>query len=151
MIVYRIARTRYADDLTGIGAKLHGGRWNLAGTPCLYTAGSRALAILEYSANVALDDMPRALSIVTLEVPGLAVTTPAMRSFPGDWMLSPPPDSVQRFGNALLAASKTLVIRVPSVVIPEEHNYLLNPLHADMAKVKIIGVSDFSYDVRVKK
>lgn len=69
MIVYRIGRTKYAEDLTGEGARLNGGRWNHRLTACLYTSESRALAVLEYTVNVNIDDIPRALSISTVEIP----------------------------------------------------------------------------------
>ena len=63
MVVYRLGGTKYATDLTGEGARLFGGRWNNEGTPCIYTSQSRALAILEYTVNINIDDIPRALSI----------------------------------------------------------------------------------------
>ncbi|MGI8637275.1 MAG: RES family NAD+ phosphorylase, partial [Segetibacter sp.] len=69
MIVYRIGRLKYSKDLSGEGAKLNGGRWNHKLTPCLYTSASRSLAILEYTVNVNIDDIPRALSMTTLEIP----------------------------------------------------------------------------------
>ena len=59
MIDYRVGRTRYARDLDGEGARLHGRRWNHPLTPCIYTSESRALALLEYTANVNIDDIPR--------------------------------------------------------------------------------------------
>ena len=69
MIVYRLSRTRWADDLTGEGSRLHGGRWNHPGTPCIYTSESRALAILEYTVNVNVDDehYHRKIAPVTLQ------------------------------------------------------------------------------------
>ena len=68
MLLYRIARTKWARTLDGEGARLHGGRWNNPGTSCIYTSESRALALLEYTVNTNLDDIPRALSIITIQV-----------------------------------------------------------------------------------
>ena len=62
MLVYRIGRTKRAGDLTGEGSRLNGGRWNHKLTPCIYTSESRALALLEYTVNVNIDEIPRALT-----------------------------------------------------------------------------------------
>ena len=85
MIVYRISSSKYADDLTGEGARLHGGRWNHKLTPCLYTAATRALAILEYSVNVNIDDIPRALSITSIEIPDTGMLILKQAQLPGNW------------------------------------------------------------------
>lgn len=58
MLLYRIGKTKYAKDLDGIGAKVNGGRWNHEGVACIYTAESRALSLLEYSAHVSIDTIP---------------------------------------------------------------------------------------------
>ena len=73
MIVYRIGSTKYANDLTGEGARLNGGRWNHKLTPCVYTSESRSLAILEYTVNVNVYDIPRALSMASIEIPETSI------------------------------------------------------------------------------
>lgn len=150
MIVYRIGRTRYANDLTGEGARLFGGRWNHKGVPCLYTSASRALALLEYTVNVNVDDIPRALSFTTLEIPDDSIREVAESDLPGDWRAVPSPVSTKAFGTAWLSSQTHGVCRVPSTVIPSEFNYLLNPLHPGIGAVKILAVDDFVYDVRIK-
>ena len=74
MIVYRLGKTQYCNDLIGVGAKLFGARWNISGTACLYTAESRALALLEYTVNVNIADIPKALSFTVIEIPDGNVT-----------------------------------------------------------------------------
>ncbi|HVU95271.1 MAG TPA: RES family NAD+ phosphorylase [Puia sp.] len=150
MIVYRIGRTRYANDLTGEGARLFGGRWNHKGVPCLYTSASRALALLEYTVNVNVDDIPRALSFTTLEIPDDSIHEVAVSHLPGDWRAVPSPVSTKAFGTAWLSSQAQGVWRVPSTVIPSEFNYLLNPLHPGISAAKILAVDDFVYDVRIK-
>ena len=150
MIVYRVSSSKYADDLTGEGARLHGGRWNHKLTPCLYTAATRALAILEYSVNVNIDDIPRALSIASIEIPDTGILIPEQSQLPGDWQQAPAPSSTKDLGTALLKQNQYLTIRIPSVVIPEEYNYLINPLHPEMRKVHIVEIKDCVYDLRIK-
>jgi RES domain-containing protein len=150
MIVYRISSRKYADDLTGEGARLHGGRWNHKLTPCLYTAATRALAILEYSVNVNIDDIPRALSITSIEIPDTPMLILKQAQLPGDWQHAPAPSSTKDFGTALLKQNQYLAIQMPSIVIPEEYNYLINPLHLEMRNVRIVEVKDCVYDLRIK-
>jgi RES domain-containing protein len=151
MIVYRISKTRYANDLSGEGARLHGGRWNHKGTPCIYTSENRALAVLEYTVNVAIDDIPRALSMVLIEIPDSDIAVFPVNSLPGNWHDTPAPASTKDFGTAILEKQQYPVIKVPSAVIPEEFNYLLNPQHLNSRFFKIVLIKDFVYDIRIKK
>jgi RES domain-containing protein len=150
MIVYRIGKTKYAGDLKGEGAGLFGARWNNKMVACLYTSESRALALLEYTVNVNIDDIPRALSITAIEIPDRTIRILNEADLPGDWKDSPAPSSTKDFGSTLLLAAAEPVIRIPSAVIPDEFNYLLNPLHPDSKKFKITDMRDFVYDVRIK-
>lgn len=149
MIVYRIGKTKFATDLTGEGARLHGGRWNHKLTPCIYTSESRALAILEYTVNINIDDVPRALSITTYEIPDYEILRIITANLPGDWRSVPAPSSTKDFGTRLFKSDAS-IIRVPSTVVPEEYNYILNPLFAGSTNFNIIAVQDFIYDVRIK-
>lgn len=150
MLVYRIGKTKYAKDITGEGARVYGARWNHIGTPCIYTSESRALALLEYTVNVNVDDIPRALSFTTFEIPDAQIHTVKTSELPGDWKQLPAPASTHDFGTTLLQAAKHLIIRLPSVIIPGEWNFIINPLHADKSAIKLLNVSDFAYDVRIK-
>ena len=150
MLVYRISQSKYADDLKGEGARLFGARWNNKNIACLYTSESRALALLEYTVNVNIDDIPRALSISAIEISDTAVTILNEADLPGYLEEYPAPFSTKDFGSRLLLAAAEPVIKIPSTIIPNEFNYLLNPLHPDSSQFKIIEISDFSYDVRIK-
>ncbi len=150
MIVYHIGRTKYANNLTGEGAKLFGGRWNNKMVRCIYTSESRALALLEYTVNININEIPRALSITIIEIPDDKITPVKEANLPGDWKQAPAPSSTKIFGSALLLAAAKPVISIPSIIIPDEFNYLLNPLHPESNKFKVVDVSDFVYDVRIK-
>jgi RES domain-containing protein len=150
MLVYRIGRTKYASLLHGEGARLNGGRWNHAGTPCIYASESRALALLEYTVNISITDIPRSLSITTIEIPDDFLDHPIAK-LPGNWRDAPAPLTTKEFGTNALKAAKHAVLRFPSAVLPEEYNYILNPLHAESKRFRIKEVRDFVYDVRLKK
>jgi RES domain-containing protein len=150
MILYRVGKTTHANDLTGEGARLHGGRWNHILIPCIYASESRALAVLEYTVNVNIDDIPRSISLTTFEVPGINVQEIKIADLPGNWIEIPAPTSTKDFGTKLLKGLTSPVIKIPSAIIPQEFNYLLNPLHADRIHFNIISIQDFVYDVRIK-
>lgn len=150
MIVYRLGKTQYNYDLVGIGAKLYGARWNNIGSACLYTSESRALALLEYTVNINISDIPRALSMSGIEIPDENVTKLEIKDLPGNWTDFPAPSSTKNFGTNLLTLAASPVIKIPSTVIHQEFNYILNPAHPDSKDFKIISVEDFVYDVRIK-
>ena len=150
MLVYRVGKTKHANDLSGEGAKINGGRWNHKNFPCLYTSASRALSLLEYTVNVNIEDIPRALSVSTIEIPDSEILKINEASLPGDWKQVPSPSSTKDFGTRFLKAGEKAIIRIPSSIIKEEYNYLLNPAHSESKNFKIIEVRDLIYDVRIK-
>lgn len=150
MEVYRVSITKFARDMNGEGARLFGGRWNLKGTPCIYTSENRSLAVLEYSVNVALELIPRALSIVCFEIPDRNIRKLSVSELPGNWRNATVPVSTKDFGTRILLDGKTFAFKVPSVIIPDEFNYVLNPLQYDPDGFRIRDVQDFPYDVRIK-
>lgn len=149
MLVYRISKKRWAEDLSGKGARLHGGRWNHVGTPCLYAAGSRALAILEYTVNVNPDDIPSGLSLVTIRLPE-QVHVVREADLPPDWSAVPAPASTRDFGAILFKKKSSGIFLLPSVVVPPEPIFIINPLHIDAGKCKLISVEDFHFDQRIR-
>jgi len=150
MVVYRVGRTKFSKDLSGEGARLHGGRWNHILTPCIYTSESRALAMLEYTVNVNIDDIPRSLSITTFEIPNISVYELTIAELPGNWKESPAPASTKDLGTNLLTIAASPIVKIPSAVITQEFNYILNPKNVDSKDFKIIHIEDFVYDVRIK-
>lgn len=150
MLVYRIGKTKYAKDLSGEGAKINGGRWNHKSIPCIYTSESRALSLLEYTVNVNIDEIPRALSITTLEIPDEDILIISEDSLPGNWKQIPIPSSTKDFGTRFLNAKTKLAIKIPSSVMPDEFNYILNPLHPNSKNIKVLEIQDLAYDVRIK-
>jgi len=151
MEVYRIGHSKYAELLNGEGARLHGGRWNSVGTPCLYTSESVSLCVLEYACNVSLDLLPISLSITVITLPDNGWQEFKLTDLPKNWKETPPPVETQLWGSKQLAEKTTLALKMPSVIIPTEYNYIINPLHPDFKKVKIKEVRPFNFDKRLKQ
>ncbi|RZJ73126.1 MAG: RES domain-containing protein [Flavobacterium sp.] len=150
MIVYRISKARHSRDLSGEGARLNGGRWNHILTPCVYTSSSRALAVLEFTVNVNIDDIPGNLRITVIEIPDDSWTEPKLAKLPADWMQAPSPSSTKDFGTKLLKMADAAVLKFPSAVIPQEFNYILNPRHPETRDFKILDVEELVFDSRIK-
>lgn len=149
MVVYRLGRTEYARQLTGEGSKLHGGRWNVIGQPCIYTSETKALCILEFSANVYLDEITSDLSLTTIEIPENSWRLFQRSDLPESWMNKPSTEVVKQWGTQQL--QKHFILKLPSVIVPSEYNYLLNPLHLDFKNVQIKEVEPFIFDLRIKQ
>lgn len=131
MLLYRIGATKYANDITGEGARLNGGRWNHVGIPCIYAGASRAIVLLEYSAHVSIHNIKRALSFTIFSVPDDSITELKIADLPGNWQAFPHSREARDLGSKLLIKNKSLLIKVPSAIINEEYIYLINPKHAN--------------------
>jgi RES domain-containing protein len=149
MIVYRVAKKSHATDLTGEGAKIYPGRWNSPVYPMLYTASSRSLALLEVLAHSTVRPLGRVL--LTLELPAHTLINKVdVSDLPKGWNSNPHSSITQNLGDEFIRAGKFLAMQVPSVIINEESNVLINPLHPDAKKIKIITVEDIIVDPRLK-
>jgi len=150
MIVYRIARKEHIHDLSGTGARITGGRWNPKGLAMLYTASSSSLAILEALVHVDRDLMPTDLCIAEIEIgDGYSMEKISIDDLSNDWKNYPSPDSLKDMGRQWLLSGRSLVLQVPSAINPLEVNFLVNPLHGEMGKVKVGKVHPLTLDSRL--
>jgi RES domain-containing protein len=149
--VWRICRERHAaETLAGRGGLVASGRWHTAGHPIVYTSSSLALAALEVLVHLDKDLLPPGLTQVEIDVPDdVEIRRIDADALPKDWRRYPSPARLQRLGDEWLAAASTVVLRVPSALIPQEVNYLLNPQHPDLSAVMVASVSPFAYDARL--
>lgn len=151
IVVYRIARSKFAKDLSGEGARLAGGRWNHKGTPVIYAAESRSLAALEALVHMSQAEFLIKRKVVTIEIPkSIIPKTIKTSDLPEAWRRYPPFFKLADIGTEWAVEKKDLLLRVPSAVVPEEFNILINPLHPDIKLVKISQVEDFVYDNRLQ-
>lgn len=147
MLVYRLARQKYALHLDGQGAAIFGGRWNSVGQRVIYTSENRSLAVLEYRAN---NPLPvNDLMILSLELPDDSIQSIGLNNMPDDWQTYTFESPCTPLGDQWLRQQNTLVLKVPSAVVPQEHNVLINPLHPHMEKVRIIEALPFLIDQRM--
>lgn len=141
-----------ADDLRGIGAKQSGGRWNRKGTPMVYASTSRALACLETLAHLGSADLP--LNRYLIEISPTATDWTARVVFDSaaqvGWDAQPPGLVSLDWGTAWSNSRSSLLAEVPSVIVPEESNILINPLHPDAAALAARKVRRWSYDSRMR-
>jgi len=152
MIVFRLCRERYVNDLSGHGAEINGGRWNSRGIAALYTSSSRALCAIEIVVHIPAGIVPKDYYLVTIEIPDdVPINTVNTQDLPGNWNNNPVSSASQRIGNTFIAEQEALAMKVPSVIIKDEWNYIINPMHKDFQKVKIIATEPFSFDTRLFK
>ncbi|VGO22495.1 RES family NAD+ phosphorylase [Pontiella sulfatireligans] len=149
---WRIVKPRrVADAFSGEGARLFGGRWNSIGRPVVYAAESKALAALEILVHI-IDDslMDEYLCIPVRFDPRLAKLLD-LKSLPDDWRKTPPGASTQGLGDAWVADNLSVVLEVPSVLIPGESNYLINPRHPNFGKLQVGAPEPFEFDPRLMR
>lgn len=152
MRAWRVSKASRADDLSGKGAAMEGGRWNDENLRAVYLGLSPAICCLEtFVHHNQRPIIP--LKIVMLDLPddpGL-FHEPAIQTLPAKWNSLPADRPSMDYGSAWLNEGKQLGLIVPSAVLPLERNIMLNPMHPAMQQVKIIEVLDFSYDERMFK
>lgn len=150
MELFRITQEKYADDLSGNGARLYGGRWNSEGLFAIYTSSSRALALLETLAHTPakmLDE--KKYILITLSVPdSIQSDVIAPDNLGNGWDAPDTRPITKKLGDKFLRSKGNLLLSVPSVLIPEEINFVLNPLHTDMKKLRIIHKRRIYFDKR---
>ena len=147
MIVYRLSKEMYANDLSGKGAEIVGGRWNSKGNAALYTGQSIALCVTEIAVHVPLGIVPQDYRLIHIEIPDEEYFEP--KKLPKDWNSFPHPNGPQKIGDNFLKANKFLAMKVPSAAVQGEFNYIINPRHTDFAKVKIKKIEKFTFDNRL--
>ena len=150
MDVYRIVRKKYSKDLSGLGARMFGGRWNSKGVAVVYSAESISLAAFELAVHTPLTLMPKDLIMMRISLPKIRnMQYVELDNLPKKWDKHPPIKKTQKMGDEFVQANEALLLRVPSAVIPNEFNYLINPTHTLMAKVKITATRPFQFDSRL--
>lgn len=149
MRVWRLCKPEHAATaLDGEGARRFGGRWNPRGVPAVYAASSLSLAALEVLVHVTATQARVAFAAVEIDVPD-DLTLYEPDELPDDWAADPAPASSVRLGAAWLERQTTAVLRVPSAVVPLEHNVVLDPLHPDFRVIAVVRTVPFAFDARL--
>ncbi len=150
--VWRLCRKKHA-AFDGEGARLAGGRWNRPGSPVVYTSATLSLALLEYFVNLgSAADAPPDLVSIAAEVPdGVAVASIDLPALPRGWRRYPAPETLAELGTQWVERRTTAVLSVPSAVVPQERNYLINPAHPDFRRITVGRPEAFPLDARMWK
>jgi RES domain-containing protein len=149
--IHRLTRRKFSgkNPFDGEGSFLFGCRWSSIGTRVCYAATHRSLAILEYRVHIDLALLPDDLVIATLEVPDEIAIAPTP-TLPENWKEYPAPASLRRIGDRFIAEAQAALMLVPSVLVPQENNVMLNPVHPDARKmIRQRRLVPFLYDPRL--
>lgn len=151
MVLYRIAKTAYAGDLSGSGPRLYGGRWNPKGVSVIYTSENRALAALEFFVHLSRAVILPDLRLISIEVPESASRKElSVSDLPRGWRAYPAPPELAAIGANWIRSGESLLLRVPSALMPPEGNVLINPAHTEMSRVRIVEDVEYTLDQRMK-
>ncbi|TKS56135.1 RES family NAD+ phosphorylase [Mesohalobacter halotolerans] len=151
MEVFRLVRQKYSKSLSGKGSALSGNRWNSKGVEMIYTAQSRALAMAEVLVHLPLHQLPSDYKMMCIEIPdSLDIKTLKNKDLPKLWNALPHHMNSQKIGDNFIMQNQFIALKVPSAVVFGDFNYLINPHHKDLNRIKIQYVADFPFDQRLK-
>ncbi len=147
MKVYRITTAKWADKLSGSG---YPARWNSKGVYVIYTASSRALACLENLVHRSGEGLHNRFKIIEIEIPDhVSIQKIYAKDLLADWQKTENYPACQGIGNRWVEKGKYLLLEVPSSIIREETNVLINPNHPEIKEVKIADIREFRFDERL--
>lgn len=148
MIVYRICNSNYKEDISGNGAKLLGARWNSVGVSMLYTAEHISLAALEMLVHIQMIEIPKSFHLLSIFIPDNVASNiikpNKLKKYWGNDV-----DYTTYIGDEFIKSNNLLCLKVPSAVVEEEYNLLINPTHNDFKKVHIAATRAFNFDNRL--
>lgn len=148
MLVFRITLVKYASCLMASG---RAARWNSNDVKVIYTSGSRALACLENVVHRSKLGLSLNFSVMEIDVPkSIPYTEIYLKNLPKNWNSFEQMHVMQNIGDKWINESKTAILKVPSSIVNEEFNYLLNPNHPDFFKIKLLATKPFLFDDRIK-
>jgi RES domain-containing protein len=145
MALWRISRHR---DLSGIGGLRAAGRWHYAGHVIVYMAETPASALLEVCVHTSANDVPPELTLLKIEGPDLEVPSVTNDDLSVDWRSQP--EITRDIGTAWLEKNNSVLLQVPSVIVPKTVNYLFNPSHKHAANFYIAEAFSYPFDQRLK-
>lgn len=147
---WRIVKERHAKSaFDGEGARKYGGRWNSPGTAVVYASETRALALLEVLVRIRSVAALGGYVLIPARFEESLVSAVEPEALPEDWRENPPPPSTQRIGDDWVASESSPVLKVPSVIVPDEFNYLINLAHPEFARIALGESRGLSLDPRL--
>ena len=150
MRVFRLSKAKYKDQLSGFGASLHGQRWNSKGIEMIYSAESRALAAAEVSVHISLNILPKDYHMIEIDIPD-DIQIKELEVLPEGWKAIPDQGICREQGDSFIKENDYAVMKVPSVVIDGDFNFLINPYHKDFDRISIVSTKLFPFDPRLER
>ncbi len=152
LTAWRIVQTAFVTSaFSGEGARLYSGRWNHRGERMVYTAGALSLAALELLVHLEAPKLMVSYLQIPIQFEDTLCRTLDRNSLPPDWQQSPAPGSMKDIGSEWLQSAVSAVLAVPSVIVPDEILFLLNPQHPDFPTIHIGEPAPFQFDPRLLK
>jgi len=152
MPTWRLVHEDYAATaFDGEGARITGSRWNSEGIPMVYTAGTLSLALLEIIVHLETKNTLKYFKAIPISFSDLLVKTIQPAALPLSWNKTPPSFITKTIGDEWVRQLASAVLCVPSAVVPNEQNYLINPRHPDFKKIEIGEQVDLPADPRILK
>jgi len=151
MIVYRITKKEHT-SLDGKGGLYGSGRWHYKGNPVIYTSEHASLAAWETIVHVTdIGNLPEDLQLVKIEIPdNIEIQTVPSSVLVKGWNSFPFSGKTVDYGTSFLRKNEFLALKVPSAIVPEEYNIILNPLHPAIKDCRVISSVPFIFDKRIK-
>jgi len=146
MVLWRISRHR---DLSGTGGLRAGGRWHLAGQPVVYLSENPAAALLEVCVHTAANDVPPEFTLLKVVGPEVEVALIEEASLPQSWQSRF--DITRRLGTDWLQRRETILLKLPSAIVPHTWNFLFNQQHPDAGRFAIAEALRYPFDSRIKE
>ncbi|MFA9461005.1 RES family NAD+ phosphorylase [Thiohalorhabdus methylotrophus] len=150
MRVWRLTHPKWKEAaFTGEGSRIAGRRWNPPGWAAVYCADSLALAMLEVLVHLAAESRDLIFLAYPVQVPDEAILTLPASELPKHWRQEPAPENTQSLGERWLRRGETLALQVPSVIVPQETNLIINPNHQDFGQVVVGPAEEVGFDSRI--
>ncbi|MCX6246183.1 MAG: RES family NAD+ phosphorylase [Bacteroidetes bacterium] len=148
MIVYRISSIEYSGQIQSSGIAA---RWNLQNQRVLYTSETRSLACLENIVHRSMTQLSGLFRTQVIEIPdSLKIITVEVNNLPAGWISREKVDVCREMGSSWYLSGKSPVLKVPSALIPQEHNYIIQTLHPDFSLIRMLSIENFQFDPRIK-
>ena len=146
---WRIVKEKHAATaFAGEGAAKSGGRWNSRGVLVVYTSSTKSLAALETLVHLN-PPVPFKYVVFRLQFDDALIENVPLNRLPADWRVEPPSPSTQQLGDAWVREARSAILVLPSIIIPSEPNFLLNPAHPDFKTISIHKPEPFAFDPRL--
>lgn len=146
MYVFRLCKPAFS-ELDGEGSRIYGGRWNFIGNPMVYASCQLSLALLELLVHTDIDLIPEDLVSLKIDIPEHVSQETMM--LPKNWHKHRDDNLLKHMGTQWLTQKRSAVLLVPSIIVPNEKNVLINPLHADIKHIHTIEKNKFQLDERL--